>query len=64
MSNKRGVATPRVVLNALRDTLFILDEIRHIFPVKPTFTKYIEMDEIYRRLTKISIPDKCWHYDA
>lgn len=58
VSNIRGVATPRVVLNSLKDTFFILDEIRHIFPIKPTFTKYTEMHEIYRRVTKISIPDK------
>jgi len=40
VSNIRGATTPRVVLNALRDTIFILNEIRHIFLVKPTFTKY------------------------
>jgi len=39
VSNIRGAATPRVVLNSLRDSFFILNEIKHIFPVKPTFTK-------------------------
>lgn len=58
VSNIRGAATPRVVLNALRDSFFILNEIRRIFPLKPTFTKYTEMDEVYRRVTKLSIPDK------
>ena len=58
VSNVRDAATPRVVLNALRDSFFILDEIRHIFPLKPTFTKYTEMVEVYRRVTKLSIPDK------
>lgn len=42
----------------LRDSFLILDEIKHIFLVKPTFTKYTEMGEIYKRVTKISIPDK------
>lgn len=61
VSNIRGAATPRVVLNALRDAFFNLNEIRHIFLVKPIFTKYIEMDEVYRRVNKLSIPDKkCW----
>ena len=46
------------MLNVLRDSFFILDEIRHIFLVKPTFTKYTEMDEVYKRVTKLSIPDK------
>lgn len=58
ISNIRGATTPRIVLSALRDTTFILNEIRHIFPVKPTFTKYTKMDEVYRRVIKLSIADK------
>jgi len=58
VSTIRGLVTPTLIENALRDTFFILDEINHIFLVKPTFTKYTEMDEIYRRVTKISTPDK------
>ncbi len=61
VSNIKGTVTPRLVLNALRDTFFILNENRHIFLVKPTFTKYTGMDEVYRRVTKLSIPNKkCW----
>jgi len=60
VSNIRAEATPRMVLNALRNTFFILDEIRHIILVKPTFTKYREIDEIYRRVTKLYIRDKKW----
>jgi len=58
VANIKGLATPALIVKALRDSFFILDEIKHIFLVKPTFTKYTEMDEIYRRVTKISIPDK------
>lgn len=58
VSNIRGATTPRVVLNVLRDSFFILDEIRHIFLVRTTFTKYTKMDEVYRRITKLSITDK------
>ena len=35
--NITGATTPRVVLNALRNTFIILDEIRHIFLVKYHF---------------------------
>ena len=58
VANIKGSATPALIVKTLRDSFFILDEIKHIFLVKPTFTKYTEMDEIYRRVTKISIPDK------
>ena len=58
VSNIRGATTPKVVLNALGDSFFIMNEIKHIFPAKPTFIKYTEMDKVYRRVTKLSIPDK------
>ena len=58
VANIKGSTTPALIVKTLRDSFFILDEIKHIYLVKPTFTKYIEMDEIYRRVTKISIPDK------
>ena len=58
VANIKGLATPALIVKKLRDSFFILDEIKHIFLVKPTFTKYTEMDEIYRRVTNISIPDK------
>ena len=58
ISNIKGSTTPALIVKTLRDSFFILDEIKHIFLVKPTFTKYTEMDEIYRRVTNISIPDK------
>ena len=61
IANIKGSATPALMVKKLRDSFFILDEIKHIFLAKPTFNKYTEMDEIYRRITKIYIPDKkCW----
>ena len=61
VSNIKGTTTPRLVLNALRDTFFILNEIKHIILVKPTFNKYTKKDEVYQRVTKLSILDnKCW----
>ena len=61
VSNIRGLATLTLIVNTPKDAFFILHEIRHIFLVKPTFTKYTEMVEIYRRVIKISIPEmKRW----
>jgi hypothetical protein len=43
--------------------LSIHHEIKHIFITKPTFSKYTEMDEIYIKLLKFSIPGKKrWEY--
>jgi hypothetical protein len=36
----------------------IQHEIKYIFITKPTFSKYSEMDEIYRKFLKISIPSQ------
>lgn len=58
VANIKGSTTPTLIVKILRDSSFILDEIKHIFLVKPTFIKYTKMDEIYRRVTNIFIPDK------
>ena len=60
-ANIKGSVTPALIVKTLRDSFFIMDEIKHIFLVKSTFIKYTEMDEIYGRVTKITFPDKkCW----
>ena len=40
VANIKGSATPALIVKTLRDSFFILDEIKRIFLVKPTFTKY------------------------
>jgi len=45
-------------LETLQFDLSIQHEIKDIFTIKPTFSKYTKMDEIYRKLLKISIPSK------
>jgi hypothetical protein len=55
--------TGKDFLETLQLDLSIQHEIKHIFITKPTFSKYTEMDEIYRKLLKISIPSKKrWEY--
>jgi hypothetical protein len=50
-------------LETLQLDLSIQHEIKYIFLTNPTFSKYIEMDEIYRKLLNISIPSqKRWEY--
>jgi hypothetical protein len=54
----QGSITGKAFLETLQFDLNIQHEIKHIFITKPTFSKYTEVDEIYRKLLKISIPSK------
>ena len=58
MSSIKGSMTGRAFYEAIKNISFIQHEIKHIFTVKPIFAKYIEANEIYRRLIKFSIPDQ------
>jgi len=46
----------RAFTEALQLDISIQHEIKHIFVVKPTFSKYTDMDEVYQRLLKIKVP--------
>jgi hypothetical protein len=52
----QGRITGKAFLDTLQLDISIQHEIRYIFLTKPTFTKYTEMDEVYRRLLKITMP--------
>jgi hypothetical protein len=53
----QGSITGKAFLDALQWDISIQHEIRYIFLTKPTFAKYTEMDEVYRRLLKVSVPN-------
>jgi len=44
-------------MKQLKIFVFIQNEIQHVFLVKPTFTKHTEVDEIYRKAIKVTIPN-------
>jgi hypothetical protein len=52
----QGSITGKAFLDALQWDISIQHEIRYIFLTNPTFTKYTEMDEVYRRLLKVNMP--------
>ncbi len=58
--NIKGSLTGRSAYKAIRNISFIQHEIQQIFVVKPTFDRYTEVDEIYHKVTKISILDEEW----
>jgi hypothetical protein len=54
----QGCITGKAFLETLQLDLSIQHEIKHIFITEPTFSKYTEMDKIYRKLLKVAIPSK------
>jgi len=54
----QGSINGKAFLETLQLDLSIEHEIKYIFITKPTFAKYTEMDETYRRLLKVSIPSQ------
>jgi len=41
----------------LENLFFLEHEVKHLFITKPNFAKYIEADEIYRRIMNVKLPD-------
>jgi len=54
----QGRINGKTFLDTLQLDLIIQHEIKYIFITKPTFSKYIEMDETYKRLLKVYIPSQ------
>jgi hypothetical protein len=52
----QGSITGKAFIEALQLDIDIQHEIKHIFVIKPTFSKYTDMDEVYRRLLKVTVP--------
>jgi hypothetical protein len=55
-SGIQGTITGKAFLDALQLDITIQREIWYIFITKPTFAKYTDMDEVYRRLLKVNVP--------
>jgi hypothetical protein len=51
----QGSIIGKAFLDDLQWDINIQHEIRYIFLTKPTFVKYTEMDEVYRRLLKVNV---------
>jgi hypothetical protein len=54
----QGSITGKYFLEILQLDLSVQHEIKHIFITKPTFSKYTKMDEIYKKLLKVSMLSK------
>lgn len=54
----KGKISDKSFLEDLQDDLSIGHEIHHFFLTKPTFEKYNEVDETYRKVIKFSSPSE------
>ena len=54
----KGSMIGKSFLKALDFNLIIKHEIKHIFINRPTFEKYTEVDETYRKIIKLFIPSE------
>ena len=51
-SGTKGSMIAKLFLETMWDDFSVQNEAEHIFTVNPTFAKYIEVHEIYHRVTK------------
>ena len=52
----QGIPTGKVLLKSFEDLFYLPYEIKHLFVIKPTFSRYIEVDENFRKLKNNQIP--------
>ena len=52
----QGSPSGKVLLQYFENLFFLENDIKHMFTVKPNFSKYIEVDESYRKLKNMKIP--------
>ena len=52
----QGTPTGKVLLQYFEDLFFLQNEIKHLFVIKPTFARYTEADENFRKMKNVQIP--------
>jgi len=56
-SSMKGIPTGKLSYQIFENLFYLQHEVKHIFVNKPTFSKYTEADEIYRKILNIQLPD-------
>jgi len=59
-SSIKALPTRKVFYDTLKNLFSLQHEVKHIFVTKPNLAKYIEADEIYRRMLKVMLPEDEW----
>ena len=55
-----ALPTCKILYNTFENLFFLQHEVKHLFITKPNFAKYIEVDEIYRRMMNVKLLDSKW----
>ena len=56
----KSLSTGRVLYDGLENLFYIEHEVKNLFTSKPNFSKYIEADEIYKKMIRMKLPDSEW----
>lgn len=57
-SSMSGIPTGSVLYQAFENLFYLPHEVKHLFINKPTFEKYIEANEIYRKMLNLELLDE------
>ena len=53
----KGIPTGKVLYQTFENLFYLQHDVKHIFVNKPTFAKYTEADEVYRKMLNIQLPN-------
>jgi len=56
-SSMKGIPTRKVLYQTFENLFYLQHEVKLLFVNKPTFAKYTEADEIYRKMLNIKLLD-------
>ena len=59
-SSRATLPTGKHIHDRLENLFYLEHEVKHLFPIQPTFFRYIETDETMRKLQRIRIPEAKW----
>lgn len=56
-SSMKGMPTGKVMYQNFENLFYLQHEVKHLFVNKPTFVKYTESNEVYKRMVSIKLLD-------
>ena len=56
-SSMKGIPIGKVLYQTFENLFYLQHEVKHLFINKSTFSKYTEVDEIYRKMLNIQLLD-------
>ena len=59
----KALPTEKIVYDSLENLFYLEHEVKHLFPIQPTFFRYTETDENLRKLQRTRILEAQWWKD-